>query len=120
MNGLFFVGAVGYPLMELLYRGRTHYSMAVAGGIAAALIGRIHRLSCSRIRKALLCGLGITITEAICGAIWNRRHKIWDYRNMPLNWKGQICLPYTALWCLLSGGMLAALDKYSSKKRGRT
>jgi len=37
-----------------------------------------------------------------------RQHQIWDYRRMPLQWRGQVCLPYTALWCLLSAAVLTA------------
>ena len=57
---------------------------------------------------AVLCGAGVTAIEAACGLLWNRRHQVWDYRRMPLNWRGQVCLPYTALWCLLSGAYMGA------------
>ena len=30
--GLFLVGAGGYCLLELLWRGRTHWTMALTGG----------------------------------------------------------------------------------------
>ena len=32
------------------------------------------------------------------GLLLNRQYRIWDYRNVPLNFLGQICLPYTLLW----------------------
>ena len=35
--GLFLVGAGGYCLLELLWRGRTHWTMALTGG--AVLVG---------------------------------------------------------------------------------
>ena len=50
----------------------------------------------------------LTAIEAACGLCWNRRHQVWDYRRMPLNWRGQVCLPYAALWCLLSGAYMGA------------
>lgn len=109
MKHMFLLGAAGYPILELLYRRRTHYSMAVAGGLSAMLIGRISRAQVPCIAKPLLCAAGITCIEALCGCIWNRHHQVWDYRNVPLNWKGQVCLPYSLLWCGISAGMLALL-----------
>ena len=111
MTGTFLMGAVGYPVLEMLYRRRTHYSMAVAGGLGACIIRSVSGMNTSLPVKMLLCGAGITGVELLCGLIWNRRHQVWDYRHMPLNYRGQICLPYTLLWCGLSVCMLPLLKK---------
>lgn len=95
----FLLGAVGYPAIELLCRGRTHPSMAMAGGLSAVAFHRISRMNRGLLWKSLLGGLAVTLTEAACGLIWNRRHSVWDYRRMPFNWRGQVCLPYSLLWC---------------------
>ena len=108
---MFLLGAVGYPLLELLYRRRTHYSMAIAGGLSALLIGRIGRMKASLLPKAILCAAGITGIEALCGLVWNGKHQIWDYRNLPLNWKGQISLPFSVVWGGLSAVLLTIMDK---------
>ena len=107
---LFLLGAAGYPLLELLYRKRTHYSMAIAGGLSAVLIGHISRMKHRLLLRMLFSGAGITVIEAGCGLIWNRRHKVWDYRQMPMNWKGQICLSFSLLWCVLSAPLMIMLD----------
>ncbi len=104
----FLIGAIGYPLLELAWRRRTHPSMALAGGLSAALIHRIGRTSLHPLAKVLLCGAGITGVEAACGLVWNRRHQVWDYRHMPLNWRGQVCLPFSLAWCGLSAAYLLA------------
>lgn len=104
----FLIGAIGYPLLELAWRGRTHPSMALAGGLSTALLHRINQTQLPFIKKAILSGAGITGIEAICGLLWNRRHQVWDYRHVPLNWRGQVCLPFTALWCALSAICLHA------------
>lgn len=111
MVGTFLLGALGYPSLELMTRGRTHYSMALAGGCATLLIRRVSTLPASRAARAMLCGAGITAVEYGCGLVWNRKYQVWDYRHMPMNLHGQICLPYSMLWCGLSAGMLALLDK---------
>ena len=131
MPGTFLLGAAGYPALELLTRGRTHYSMAIAGGLSLMLIRRVQRMRRSLSVRALLCGAGITAIEYACGRIWNRNWRVWDYRRMPLNHRGQVCLPYTALWCLLSASALTVMDacaaagprirlRYPNKKKGLT
>ena len=32
------------------------------------------------------------------GLLINRKYAVWDYRNVPFNFMGQICLPYSLLW----------------------
>lgn len=110
----FLIGAAGYPLLELAWRGRTHPSMALAGGLSAALMHRISRTPLSTGAQCMLCAAGVTAIEAACGLLWNRKHQVWDYRRMPFNWRGQICLPFSLLWCGLSAIWLQ-LDKASRK-----
>lgn len=109
MLGDFALGAIGYPLLELAARRRTHYSMALAGGLSTLLIRRVSRTPLRRFPQAMLCGLGITGIEYACGLVWNRDYRVWDYRRVPLNWRGQVCLPYSLLWCGLSAAVLKAL-----------
>ncbi len=105
------LGAVGYPALEMLWRGRTHWSMAIAGGMGSCLIAITSRLKAGRGTKALLCALGITAIEFGTGLMVNRRYEVWDDRRVPGNIKGQICLPYMALWYGLSLCYLFALEE---------
>jgi len=110
----FLVGAAGYPALELATRRRTHYSMALAGGLSLMLMEGMARLPGGLTVKSLLSGAGVTAIEYACGQVWNRDYRVWDYRRMPLNWKGQICLPYSLLWCGLSAVVIKAM---SDRKR---
>ena len=112
----FLIGAIGYPALELLWRRRTHPSMALAGGMAMLLIRRVSRLQAGLLPRSLLCGAGITAIEYVVGRAWNRTYRIWDYRRQPLNLHGQICLPYAAAWCGLSAIVLTVMDA-SRKER---
>lgn len=114
MIGPFLLGALCYPALEVCWRGRTHWSMAVAGGLGSALIFGISRFRGRYARKALLCTVGITIIEYAAGKAVNQRYEVWDYRRMPLNLHGQICAPYMVLWYGLSLCMLFVIE--SSKK----
>lgn len=116
MLGTFLLGAAGYPALELLWRGRTHWSMALAGGASMLLIRRVQRTHGPTWRRAAICGAWITAIEYACGELFNRDHRVWDYRRMPLNLRGQVCLPYTLLWCGLSAGMIAAMDAARAAK----
>ena len=107
----FLIGAALYPLIEMGWRGRTHPSMALAGGLALQGLRWIARTHTGRPvwQQALLGGLMITGIEYAVGCVFNRRYQVWDYRRTPLNVKGQICLPYAAAWCALSAAALGAM-----------
>ena len=106
----FLIGATGYPLLELMTRGRTHPSMALAGSVSATVLHRIARMHRPLWQKAMLGGMAITAVEALCGAVWNRDHRVWDYRRERLHWRGQVCARFTCLWCLMAGAWMC-LDK---------
>jgi hypothetical protein len=101
---LFFIGFIGYPLIELFWRGRTHWTMALAGGLAMVLLSWISR---SSLPLPLMWGAGalaITAVEFAIGYVVNLRlhWAVWDYSALPLNVAGQICLPFTLIWFALS------------------
>ena len=103
---LFIIGGVGYVLIELLWRRRSHASMFFVGGLCFELMGAIHtRL----VRWTLplrcgLCALAVSAVELVSGCILNRwlRLGVWDYSKMRFHLLGQVSLAYSLLWCLLS------------------
>lgn len=103
---MFSVGAIGYGFIEILWRGYTHWSMVIAGGISFLGIFKIsERLKkCSLFTKALAgCGF-ITTVEYIFGVIFNiiLKRNVWNYSKMPLNLNGQVCALYSFFWFVLS------------------
>ena len=103
---LLLLGAVGYYGIELCYRGYSHWTMALCGGVAMLLIYRYNELhrEQSLLCRALVGGSIISVIELIAGCILNLwlRLEIWDYSGLPLHLWGQICLPYSLLWILFS------------------
>lgn len=90
---------------ELLWRGRTHWTMFIIGGVCFLLVGLINEVftwDTPLIRQMALSTVLITLVELLAGLLINCNYAIWDYRQMPLNIMGQICLPYTILWFFLS------------------
>lgn len=103
---IFSIGACGYGLIEILWRGHTHWSMLTAGGMSflglSAIADKMKRSSL--LKKAIAgCAL-ITAIELVFGVIFNiiLRRDVWDYSKMPLNLGGQICALYSFFWLLLS------------------
>lgn len=103
---LFSIGAVGYGLLEILWRGYTHWSMLTAGGICFMFFAKLNEKlkNIGLFFKAIVGCAFITSIEFIFGVIFNiiLKKNVWDYSKMPLNLCGQICALYSFLWLLLS------------------
>ncbi|MCL2488980.1 MAG: putative ABC transporter permease [Oscillospiraceae bacterium] len=104
--GLFLIGGAVYNLIELLWRGRTHWSMFVLGGCCFHLIGLASRIGrrWPAAARCSLCSLMISAAEFGGGCLVNLSWKmdVWDYSGLPFNLLGQVCLLYSVLWALLS------------------
>ena len=114
---LFYLGGMCYQGLELLWRGFSHGSMFVLGGIWFVMVGNLKRLRPGKKLPARVtaAALIITLLELGCGLLVNRSYRVWDYRNMPLNVFGQICLPFTLLWIPVS---FVAMLLYDWTNRG--
>lgn len=109
----FAVGAVGYPCIELAARGRTHWSMALLGGICVLALVYIARRfpAMPLIRQAVLGAGFITAAEFAVGVLVNLwlGWQVWDYSREFANVLGQICPLFSFFWFLLCLPVLAAL-----------
>lgn len=104
---LFVVGGLVYAMVELLWRGHTHWSMMIAGGICFLIVGAINEYfswSMSLILQGVIGSAAITVVEFVFGLIFNiwLGLGVWDYSNMPLNILGQVCVPFMLLWVPLA------------------
>ena len=91
----FFIGAAGYAAIEIIWRGRTHWSMALAGGLCFILFSLVAEgfAEWPLVIKAVLCAVGVTAVELVLGLVFNVMlgMNVWDYSHIPLNLMGQIC-----------------------------
>lgn len=104
---LFLCGGGLYALIELTWRGYTHWTMAVMGGILFLLIGGLNNWlpwDMSLILQGVIGALIVTGTELVAGLILNiwLSLGIWDYSQMPGNFLGQICPQFSLVWFCLS------------------
>lgn len=118
---LFSIGGICYAVIELLWRGRTHWSMMIAGGISFLGLSKISKRlknSCLFI-KALAGSAFITAVEFIFGLLFNiiLKRKVWDYSHLPFNLCGQICALYSFFWLILSFISIPISDKIMNKMR---
>ncbi len=97
-------GGLLYALLELLWRGWTHWTMVLCGGACFLLMYLISALPVPLARKWLLCAAAITAVEFCTGCLVNLRlgWKIWDYSGLPFNLLGQVCPHFVLLWLALS------------------
>lgn len=104
---LFFVGATIYVIIENLYRGYSHWTMFLLGGICFITLGLINEVipwDMPLLLQMFIGGIIITVLEFITGCIvniwlgWN----VWNYSELPFNLWGQISLFSSIVWVGLS------------------
>lgn len=101
------IGGAIYVGIEMLWRGHSHPSMFILGGLCFVSIGLINELfpwELGIVWQALIGGTLVTCLEFITGVIVNIWLKlgVWDYSGLPLNIMGQVCLPFYFAWVSLS------------------
>lgn len=109
---LFYIGGTVYMLVEFAFRGWSHGSMFLAGGTCFLLLGKLMRLQprLPLLPRVLLGAVVITAVELAAGLLVNREYRVWDYRNTPFNFYGQICLPFSLLWIPIAFGAMELYD----------
>lgn len=113
---LFLIGSILYYNLEILWRGYSHCSMFILGGICFVLIGLINEYFSWEMKlwkQQLIATIIITTLEFITGYIVNIKldWNVWNYENLRFNLLGQISLQYSILWFFLSA-VAIVLDDY--------
>ena len=109
---LFYIGGTAYMILEFLWRGRSHGSMFLLGGLCFLLVGS-GALKFSKIPvpvRPILGAAVITALELATGLLVNQDHRVWDYRDQMFQFQGQICLAFSLFWVPVS---LAAMELYA-------
>ena len=107
LHGLFgCLGGLLYILVELIWRGYSHWTMVLLGGMCFVLVGILDEVQHKPpiLLQMLQGAIIVTFLEFITGCVLNLwlGLGVWDYSNMPFNVLGQICLPFTLIWFFIS------------------
>lgn len=104
---LFFIGGTIYVSLEHIWRGWSHWTMFILGGICFIALGLINEVldwdTPMVLQMAIGCAI-ITTLEFITGCVVNigLGWDVWDYSQYPLNFLGQISVGSSVLWYFLS------------------
>ena len=101
------IGGLIYVLLELIWRGYSHWTMFLLGGTCFVLLGLINEILDWDTPLTLQMLIGctvITVLEFITGCVvnlwlgWN----VWDYSDLKFNILGQISLFSSIGWYFIS------------------
>jgi len=119
---VFTIGGISYGLLELAFRGRTHWSMLIAGGLSCVFLYIIAAKSREPMwKKCIMGGAVITTVEFLTGIAvnillgWN----VWSYASRPVNLMGQICPLFSLMWTILSAPVLGICAGLSGRLERR-
>ena len=104
LSNIFIIGGILYGLIEIIFRGYTHWSMVITGGLCFLIfyILNITLPTNSLLLRCIVSVVVITTLEFYTGYIVNilLKWNVWDYSSLAYNLKGQICLTFSAIWFL--------------------
>ncbi len=93
-----------YVVFETLFRGYSHPSMFVVGGLCGVLVGTINQAPrfyrAPVIVQSVIGAVIVLAVEFVSGCVLNLwlGLGVWDYSNQPGNVLGQICPAFGLLW----------------------
>ena len=101
------IGGAVYVLLEMLWRGYSHWTMFLLGAVCFILIGLVNEVFewDTPLILQMFCGCAIiTALEFITGCIVNLwlGWDVWDYSQYKFNVLGQISLRSSVGWYFLS------------------
>lgn len=100
-----FLGGAGYGLIELCWRGHTHWTMVLTGGVCLLILYRVNQLWQGEflVFRCIKGAILITCVEFVVGLLVNRllHWAVWDYSGAVGNLLGQVCPLYFLLWYFL-------------------
>lgn len=115
---VFLIGGTAYNILEYLWRGYSHWTMTIDGGLCLlGIVAICTGTNINYIGKVLASAMLITAIEFVSGIIINKifQLNVWDYSAMPYNILGQVCLGYTLLWTVLCVPLVAVITPIANK-----
>lgn len=100
-------GGFVYYGIELIWRGHSHPSMFIVGGLCFIVVGGTNNWfswSLGLLWQALIGTAAIAVIELCAGLIINvwLELAVWDYSNLPYNLLGQVSAHFIVAWIPLA------------------
>lgn len=96
-----------YVTLEICFRGHSHPSMLIVGGLCGVLVGAINQrpgfYRAPVIVQSVAGAFIVLAVEFVSGCVLNLwlGLGVWDYSNQPGNVLGQVCPAFGLLWFLI-------------------
>jgi uncharacterized membrane protein len=118
----FLMGYFCYSLIEIVMRGYTHWTMSLTGGTVLMILYAINSRPMTLIRSCIIGTFMITAIELTVGIFDNviMHWNVWDYSDMPFNFLGQICIPFSLFWfvlCIPANGLCRRIRRQFGNKK---
>ena len=114
---MFNISGLIYILLELLWRGRSHWTMFICAGLCGLVMANVNnnllKFDTDFRIQVLVSALCCSMFEFLFGIIFNGDFTIWDYRGMwgTIHWLGdQVNILFFGVWILISIFALPFLD----------
>lgn len=100
---LWLLGGSFYYSFEIIFRGFSHWSMFVLGGLCMvffAFQGQAMHWREPMWIQVIRCTIFVTAGEFITGILVNKWFglEVWDYSDQPFQVLGQVCLPFAVIF----------------------
>ena len=98
---------VMYVAMETVFRGYSHPSMLIVGGLCGVLVGAINQhprfYNAPVVLQSIVGAVIVLAVEFLAGCVLNLwlGLDVWDYTGQPGNILGQVCPLFGLLWFLI-------------------
>lgn len=110
------MGGLCYYCIELMWRGRSSWTMAVLGGLCFVIVGLLNegKRQLKQWQQVVIGTVVITVLEGLTGVLVNNilHMNVWDYSNLPFTFFfGQCNLFFCFAWALLAFVAIHLEDK---------
>lgn len=116
-GSIFIISGLIYIMLELIWRGRTHWTMFLCAGLCGLVMANINNnlleFDTDFLKQVVISALCCTTFEFLFGIIFNGDFSIWDYRNTwgTIHILGdQVNILFFGIWIIISVFSLPFLD----------
>ena len=116
-GSIFIISGLIYTMLELIWRGHTHWTMFLCAGLCGLVMANINNnlleFDTDFLKQVIISALCCIGFEFLFGIMFNRDFSIWDYRGLwgTIHILGdQVNILFFGIWIIISFFSLPFLD----------